>query len=145
MRVWISGDGLGTAIGRSSSDVEKRRRIVLAAAGMDGMGWWNGGVRVATKRWLCDSCCRRAGHRSIAAVVLCCGTVAKLLVWCCVAAQLPRSVMCCQVTETEKKCDKNRMTHSVHGAGLGVEGGKVSEPPRTLAMEVYYNGEVPGK
>jgi len=60
-------------------------------------------------------------------------------------AQLPRSVMCCQVTETEKKCDKNRMTHSVHGAGLGVEGGKVSEPPRTLAMEVFIiMGRSPG-
>ena len=26
-------------------------------------------MRVATKRWLCDSCCWRAGHRSIAAAV----------------------------------------------------------------------------
>ena len=49
----------------------------------------------------------------------------------------------CQVPEAEQKCDKNRKTHSVHGAGLGGRGGQASEPPRTLAMDVYYNGEVP--
>ena len=43
---------------------------MLAVAGLHGMGWWDVGVRVATKRWLCGSCCWRAGHRSIAAVDL---------------------------------------------------------------------------
>ena len=42
---------------------------MLAAAGLHGMGWWDGGVRVATKRWLCGCCCWRTGHRSIAAAV----------------------------------------------------------------------------
>ncbi len=72
----MSGDGLGTANVQSSSDIFKRRGVVLVAAGMHGMGWWDGGVRVATERWLCDSCCWRAGHRSIAAVdLLCCACV----------------------------------------------------------------------
>ena len=43
---------------------------MLAVAGLHGMGWWDVGVRVATKRWLCGSCCWRAGHRSSAAVDL---------------------------------------------------------------------------
>ncbi len=65
----LLGDGLRKANGRSSFDFLKRRGVLLAAAGLHGMGWWDGGVRVATKRWLCDSCCSRAGHCSTAAAV----------------------------------------------------------------------------
>ena len=66
----MSGDGLVTADVRSRSDVFKRRGVLLAAAGLHGMGWWDGGVRVATERWLCGSSSScRAGRRSAAPAV----------------------------------------------------------------------------
>jgi hypothetical protein len=40
-----------------------------------------------------------------------------------------------QVQKQRKSVTKGGREHSVHGAGLGVEGDKVSEPPRTLAID----------
>ena len=45
-----------------------------------------------------------------------------------------------QVQKQRKSVTTWEREHSVHGAGLGVEGGQVSEPPRTLAMDFFYNG-----
>ena len=49
-----------------------------------------------------------------------------------------------QVQKQRKSVTKGGQEHSVHGAGLGVEGGQVSEPPRTLALDFFYNGRSPG-
>jgi hypothetical protein len=50
------------------------------------------------------------------------------------------------VTEAEKKCDNIwKREHSVHGAGLGVEGGQVSERPRTHGNGLFLQWQVPWK
>ena len=48
------GDGLRKASGRSRFDVLKRRGVVLAAAGLHGMGRWDDDGMVGWWRASCD-------------------------------------------------------------------------------------------